>query len=163
MGYGLGGNDRRGGVCCARLFGSDGLSCRPGSSLNFVHAKYYQTVNTSNYTLDRSFKGLLVMLNCKLTLDYRAQGRASEGSGIVMPSHKLAASIKPVLLSSPPPPSIPPTSYLPIANINTGAPLSLEILNTVCTTIPAISSHYIFSSFFLFLFFPLGIISCFVP
>jgi len=33
MGYGLGGNDLCGGVCCARLSGSDELSRRPGLRL----------------------------------------------------------------------------------------------------------------------------------
>jgi len=49
MGYGLGGNDLCGGVCCARLSGSDGLSRRPGSS-RLILSTHDISVKSKNYT-----------------------------------------------------------------------------------------------------------------
>jgi len=66
MGYGLGGNDLCGRVCCARLSGSDGLSRRPASSLNFVHAQQLLPF----HRVDTLLPGFPVFQNRYLPQDY---------------------------------------------------------------------------------------------
>jgi len=55
MGHGLGGNDLSGGVCCARLSGSDPLSRHPGSSLTFVRAQCYRRWGIERVCVKRWF------------------------------------------------------------------------------------------------------------